>query len=60
LLNKEGPADILYEDVLCVALSDINSQAPKHVLVAPRNPIPMLDDLTEEDEPLVGHLFLVA
>ncbi len=40
-----------------MALSDINSQAPKHVLVVPRKPIPTLDDLTEEDEPMVGHLF---
>lgn len=35
-------------------------EAPTHVLVVPHKPIPNLDALTEEDEPLVGHLFLAA
>jgi len=43
-----------------VALRDINPQAPTHILIVPRKPIPTLDDLSEQDEPLVGHLFLVA
>ena len=60
IMDREEPGDILYEDALCVALRDINPQAPTHVLIVPRKPIPTLDDLTEEDEPLVGHLFLVA
>lgn len=60
IMDREEPGDILYEDDLCVALRDINPQAPTHVLVVPRKPIPNLDALTEEDEPLVGHLFLVA
>ncbi len=60
IMDREEPGDILYEDDLCVALRDINPQAPTHVLIVPRNPIPSLDALTEEDETLVGHLFLVA
>lgn len=60
IMDREEPGDILYEDALCVALHDINPQAPTHVLTVPRKPIPTLEDLTEEDEPLVGHLFLVA
>ena len=60
IMAREEPGDILYEDALCVALRDINPQAPTHVLIVPRKPIPTLDDLTEEDEPLIGHLFLVA
>jgi histidine triad (HIT) family protein len=60
IMNREEPGDILYEDDLCVALRDSNPQAPTHVLIVPRKPIPTLDDLTEKDEPLVGHLFLVA
>lgn len=43
-----------------MALRDINPQAPTHILIVPRKPIPSLDDLSEQDEPLVGHLFLVA
>ena len=60
IMDREEPGEILYEDDRCVALRDINPQAPTHVLVVPRKPIPNLDALTEEDEPLVGHLFLVA
>jgi histidine triad (HIT) family protein len=60
IMDREEPGDILYEDDRCVALRDINPQAPTHILIVPRKPIPTLDALTEEDEPLVGHLFLVA
>ena len=60
IMDREEPADILYEDDRCVALRDINPQAPTHVLIVPRKPIPTLDALAEEDEPLVGHLFVVA
>ena len=60
IIDREEPGDILYEDDRCVALRDINPQAPTHVLIVPRKPIPTLDDLAEEDASLVGHLFLVA
>lgn len=60
IIDREIPADIVYEDDQCVAFRDINPQAPTHVLVVPRKVIPTLDDLTEADAPLVGHLFLVA
>jgi histidine triad (HIT) family protein len=54
------PADIVYEDEQCVAFRDINPQAPTHILIVPRRPIPSLDVLEADDEPLVGHLFTVA
>ena len=60
IMDREEPGDILYEDDQCVALRDINPQAPTHVLIVPRKPIATLDDLVEEDECLIGHLFLVA
>lgn len=60
ILDGEMEGDILYEDDRCAVLRDINPQAPTHVLVVPRKPIPSLDDLTDEDEHLVGHLFTVA
>jgi histidine triad (HIT) family protein len=60
IMDREIDGEILYEDDECVVLRDINPQAPTHVLIVPRKPIPRLDDLTEEDEALVGHLFLVA
>ena len=60
IMDREEPGDILYEDDRCVALRDINPQAPTQVLIVPRKPIPTLDALTEDDEFLVGHLFLIA
>ena len=60
IANRQIPAKIVYEDDRCVAFHDINPQAPVHVLIIPRKVIPTLDDLTEEDRELVGHLHLVA
>ena len=60
IMDGELDAEILYEDDRCAVLRDINPQAPTHVLIVPRKAIPSLDDLTEEDEALIGHLFVVA
>jgi histidine triad (HIT) family protein len=53
-------ADIVYEDDQCIAFHDINPQAPVHVLIVPRKPIATVNDITPDDEPLVGHLYTVA
>jgi histidine triad (HIT) family protein len=60
IINKEIPADILYEDDLCLAFKDIQAQAPVHFLVIPKKPIATINDIQEEDKALVGHLFWVA
>ncbi len=60
IINREIPADIVYEDDLCLAFRDVNPQAPVHILIIPKQPIPRLTDVTEEDQPLLGHLLLVA
>lgn len=60
IINREIPANILYEDDLSLVFSDINAQAPVHFLVIPKKPIPKLSDATEEDQALLGHLLLVA
>ena len=60
IMDGELEGDIVYEDGECAVLRDINPQAPTHLLVVPRKPIPSLDAIEEEDEPLVGHLFIVA
>lgn len=60
IADREIPATIVYEDALCVAFRDIDPKAPTHILVVPRKPIPSLNDLTENDEQLVGHLQVVA
>ena len=56
----EIPADIVYEDKDVVAFRDIGAQAPTHVLVIPRKPIPTINDLEPGDAELVGKLFLAA
>ena len=60
IINKEIPADILYEDDLALAFKDINPQAPVHILVIPRKPISRLVDATTEDQVLLGHLLIAV
>ena len=60
ITRGEIPSDFIYEDEYCVVIRDINPQAPTHVLVIPRQPIPKLVDAESEDQPLLGHLLLVA
>jgi histidine triad (HIT) family protein len=60
IIDKELPATIVYEDEHCVAFKDINPGAPTHVLLVPRKPMPKLSDATPADQPLLGHLMLVA
>ena len=57
IIDREIPAKIVYEDDLCLAFEDINPQAPTHLIVIPKKEISSVDDLTEEDGALVGHLF---
>lgn len=59
IIDREIPAEIVYEDDLCLAFKDIDPQAPAHVLVIPKKEIPTVDDVAEADKPLIGHLFLV-
>ncbi len=60
IIDKQIPADIVYEDALCLAFRDINPQAPTHIIVIPKREIVSLQQLAPGDEPLVGHWFLVV
>ena len=60
IIAREIPADIVYEDELCLAFRDVNPQAPIHILVIPKKPIPRIIDADEDDEKLLGHLCLAA
>jgi histidine triad (HIT) family protein len=60
IIDRTIPADIIYEDNLCLAFRDITPQAPTHVLVIPKKPIPKLADATSEDHALLGHLLLTV
>jgi len=60
IINKEIPSDVVYEDDLSFAFRDINPQAPVHILIIPKKPIPQLTDAAISDQELLGHLMLVA
>ncbi len=60
IIRKEIPARIEHEDDLCLAFHDVAPQAPVHVLVIPKKPIPSLAEAEAGDEALLGHLVMVA
>lgn len=60
IINREIPADIVYETAEILGFRDINPQAPVHVIVIPKQQIETTDDLTEADEKIAGKLLLAA
>jgi len=61
IIDRQIPANIVYEDDRCLAFSDVNPQAPVHVLIIPRaKVIPTHADVTEADIAVLGHLHVVA
>lgn len=60
ICDREIPGDIVYEDEHVVAFRDIEPQAPVHVLIVPRKPIPRIGEAGPGDHALVGHLMLKA
>lgn len=60
IINREIPADIVYETDELLAFRDIAPQAPVHILIIPKQPIPTINDLEAGHSDLVGKLFLAA
>lgn len=60
IIDRELPADIVYEDEQCLAFRDIHPAAPVHVLLIPKRAIRSLAEATREDSALLGHLLIVA
>jgi histidine triad (HIT) family protein len=60
IIGGEIPADLAYEDDHCIAFSDINPQAPTHILIIPREHLASLDAANEHQKERLGHLLLVA
>jgi len=60
ILAREIPADIVYEDDRVIAIRDIHPQAPVHVLLVPKRPIPRVGAAKPEDQEILGHLLLKA
>jgi histidine triad (HIT) family protein len=60
IIAGEIPGDFVHQDERCVVVRDINPQAPSHVLVIPREHLESLDDASQKDEGLLGHLLRVG
>lgn len=60
IIDREIPAEIVYEDELCLAFNDVNPQAPVHVLVIPKQEIASMAHLQKTDQELAGHLMLTV
>lgn len=58
IIDREIPADIVYEDDLCLAFRDVSPQAPTHVLLIPKKEVVNVAGLSDEDQALAGHLML--
>jgi histidine triad (HIT) family protein len=60
IIDREIPAQIVYEDNQALAFRDIHPQAPVHILIIPKKLIPQIELTTSEDEALLGHLLYVT
>ncbi len=60
IVNKEVPAEIVYQDDKILAFKDITPKAPVHLLIIPKKHIPSVDHLEIQDKTLMGELILVA
>ena len=60
IIRKEIAADIVYEDDLCLAFKDIKPVAPIHLLIIPKKAIATLNDITDSDKELIGHMHITA
>lgn len=59
IIDREIPADIVYEDDKCIVIKDIHPKARVHLLIIPKKPIPTLFDLQPEDKDTMGHMMLL-
>ncbi len=60
IIDGEIPGKIEYQDDLCFVLQDISPQAPTHLLIIPKKPLPRLSVIEESDKALLGHLLFIA
>jgi histidine triad (HIT) family protein len=60
IVRGEVPADIVFQDDQVTAFRDISPQAPTHILIIPNKAIATVNDVTPEDEAMLGHMFVVA
>tara|TARA_Y100000817_G_C16665762_1_gene459219 strand:+ start:410 stop:754 length:345 start_codon:yes stop_codon:yes gene_type:complete len=59
IIDRELPANIIFEDDECIVIEDISPKAPIHLLIIPKKPIKKLSEAEKEDKVLLGHLMMV-
>lgn len=60
IIDREIPADIVYEDELCICFHDIAPQAPTHLLIVPKKRIVRISEASTDDQATLGHLLLTV
>jgi len=60
IINRDIPAEIIFEDKQSIVIKDIAPQAPTHLLIIPKKPIKMISAASDDDGQILGHLLLVA
>lgn len=60
IINKEAPADIVYEDEKIIAFKSIEPKCPVHILIVPKKHIVSINEISEEDRELIGEMLLIA
>lgn len=60
IIAGEIPGDFIHQDEQCVVIRDISPQAPTHLLVIPREHLESLDDASQSDEAMLGHLLRIG
>lgn len=60
IIDREIPGNFEHEDDICVAIRDIDPQAPTHLLVIPKKPIVRVGEADSSDQETLGHLLFVA
>src|SRR6266540_6774545 len=60
IVAKEIPADLVHQDESAIVIRDVNPQAPTHLLVIPREHLESLDDASQKDESMLGHLLRIS
>ena len=60
IIDKKIPAEIVYEDELCLAFRDTRAQAPTHILLIPKKEIRSMAEVTKSDEKTLGHMMVKA
>jgi len=60
IINGDIPSEFIYQDDVCVCIKDIQPQAPTHVLIIPKQPLPKVADATAQDQAMLGHLMVKA